>query len=769
MWKKKIKNSKLSFFLIAVILMVTSSLLSTSRIFIDNINNSITDYYSNPKFPDVYLFNSSKKEMKLLEEKASEGKIIKDLQEYKAMYSSMNINKLNNEKFNEDRNLIISIKNIKDLNWKLTILEGENNPSPGHGEIWISKILADKKDLRLNDIIEIDKANGSKFKVSAIINDSQNASLANPAKIMYINEKDVNLFDKEVTGEFAVFKYASEKEDVTKYIHDNFASNKYYMEKYYLILNQLADTGLVSVVMTLAGILTLISGIIVVMFTLRNNLKKEVKSIGTYKALGFKASEIKKIYSKAYLFVGVISTTIGVAISFPAAYILQKNILKYLGDFGYNIRYLIIGGIIIAFFNVIIQLFVTLELRKIKKISPIEAISMTGNPKGGNRSWVLFRNTNNPIALSINDILKDRRLSLNVCVITTIYMFTTLLFINTNHMFAVSNENANIWLNLHKTTATINTNITSQEMENDIVNYLNKDRKVENYGYGLYLNAGNYIKYDSEKYGALDVYAIESFSTYDNLGFEIYEGRLPGKFNEINVSIQMLSDTNLKIGDKMNFKINGKDEEFLIVGSFGSIKYGGRNVRLLNEAMKHYNFKPDYNTIVVQLENKKYYDDFKKDFEKKFKGTSVQADLGNYNQLLKDMTSMVPPVVTIISVFMLILSALNIITIISIIMMDERRKIGIQKALGFTSRFLKVRILSRIAILTLVGIAAAICMHEIISKPLIELVITSPNAIIFSLTKTILYCFVTFFVMLLFAFIGTLRIERINAIELMEE
>ncbi|MCH7322500.1 ABC transporter permease [Solibacillus sp. MA9] len=769
MWKKKIRNSKLSFVLIAVILMVTSGLLSTSRIFIDSINSSITDYYSNPAFPDVYLFNSSDKELEMLEEQAGEGKLIKDFQEYKAMYSSMNINKWNHEKFNEDRNLIISIKDIEDLNWKLTILEGEHLSSPEAGEIWISKILADKKGLKLNDVIEIDKAGESQFKISAIINDSQNSSLANPAKIMYINERDVQLFDEEVRGGFVVFKYASEKEAVADYLHENFTSNEYYMEKYYLILNQLADTGLVSVIMTFAGILTLISGIIVVLFTLKSNLMKEIKSIGTYKALGFTASAIKKIYSKAYLFVGIISTSIGVAISFPAAYILQKNILKYFGDFGYNSRYFIIGGIIIVLFNVIIQIFVALELRKINKISPVEAISVTNTPKSGKRSWTLFKHTNNPIALSINDILKNKRLSLNVCIITTIYMFTTLLFINTDHMFAVSKDHANIWLNLHKTSATINTNITSQEMETEIIDYFINDKRVEHYGYGLYLNAGNYIKYDSEKYGVLDVYAIESFSTYDHLGFEIYEGRLPEKYNEINISLQMLRDTNLKIGDKMNFKIHSKDEEFLIVGSFGSIKYGGRNVRLLNEAMEHYNLKPYYNTVAVQLKNQESYDDFKKDFELHFKDTLVQANLGNYNELLNDMTSMVPPVVSTISIFMLILSALNIISIIAIIIIDERRNLGIQKALGFTSKFLKVRILSRIAILTTIGIAVAIFIHNGISKPLIELVITSPNAIIFSPLKTIIYCALIFIVMLIFAFLGTSKVERINAIELMEE
>ncbi|GAB6259751.1 ABC transporter permease [Peribacillus frigoritolerans] len=769
MWKKKIRTNKLSFVLIAVILMVTSGLLSTSRIFIDSINSSITDYYSNPLFPDVYLFNSSDKELNMLEEQADEGQLIKDFQKYKAMYSSMNITKVHGETFNEDRNLIISIKDQEKLNWELTILEGKDKPSPEAGEIWISKILADKKGLKVNDVIEIDKAAGSQFEISAIINDSQNASLANPAKIMYVNENDIPLFDEEVRGGYVVFQYGSEKEAVANYLHENFTSNEYYMEKYYLILNQLADTGLVSVIMTLAGILTLISGIIVVLFTLKNNLMKEVKLIGTYKALGFTASDIKKIYSKAYLFVGMISTAVGVAISFPAAYILQKNILKYLGDFGYNVRYLIIGGVIIVLFNLIIQLFVALELRKIKKLSPVEAISLTNTPKSGKRSWKLFKHTNNPIALSINDLLKNKRLSLNVCIITAIYMFTTLLFINTDHMFAVSKDHANIWLNLHKASATINTNITSQEMEKEIVEHLNKDNRVEHYGYGLYLNAGNYIKYDSEKYGVLDVYAIESFSRYDHLGFEIYEGRLPEQYNEINVSLTMLRDTNLKIGDKMNFKIHGKDEEFLIVGSFGSIKYGGRNVRLLNEAMEHYNLKPHYNTIAVQLKNQESYGDFKKDFEHRFKDTFVQPNLGNYDALLNDMTSMVPPVVSTISIFMLILSALNIISIISIIMIDERRNFGIQKALGFTNKFLKIRILSRMAILTSIGIAAALFIHNGVSKSLIELVITSPNAIIFSPVKTAIYCALIFIVILLFAFVGTSKVERINAIELMEE
>ncbi|MFJ8518881.1 ABC transporter permease [Lysinibacillus xylanilyticus] len=770
MWKKKIKNNKLSFMLIAVILIVTSSLFSTSRIFIDSINQSIVDYYSNPKLPDIYLFNSSDKEREILKEKANEGKLINNYNEYKAIYSSMNINKSHEEKFNEDRTLIISIKNRKDLNWKLTVLEGDSKPCPDVGEIWISKILADKKGLKLNDFIELDKANGSKFKISAIINDSQNGSLANPVKIMYINEKDIELFSKETVGGFVVLKHTNEDAKyVTKYIQENFTYNEYYMEKKYLISNQRADNGLVSIFLTFASVLTLISGIIVIRFTLKSNLMKEVKSIGTYKALGFKDSEIKGIYRKAYLLVGVISTFIGGAISIPAAYALQKNVLKYLGDFGYSNRYLIISGIVALIFNIIIQIFVTLDLRKIKNISPSEAIAMSNIAKKNRGNWRLIKNTNNPIALSINDIFSNIGMSLNIFIITAIYMFIVLFFVNTNYMFKVSQDTANIWLNLHKTTATINTSISSENKENEMVNYLNNDTRVENYGYGIYLNAGNYMKYNSEKHGKVNLIAIESFSTYSNLGFEIYEGRVPENFNEINVSIQMLRSTNLKIGDKMSFKIKGNDVEFLIVGSFGSIKYGGRNIRVLNDVFKHYNIKPKYNIVAVQLKDQKNYKEFKEDFEKKFRDTLVQPNLGNYNELMNDMTSMVPLIIKVILIFMFILSILNIICIISIIMIDERRNFGIQKALGFTSKFLQLRIISRIVILTFIGIVTALLIHNSISKPLIELIITSPNAIIFSPIETILYSVLLFLIIILFAFVGTRTVDRISTIELMEE
>ncbi|MHB8063015.1 MAG: ABC transporter permease [Ruminiclostridium sp.] len=771
MWKKKIKNNKLSFLLIAIIILMTTVLLSTAFIFISCVDNSILDYYDNPSFPDVYMYNTSNQEVMELENLMHDLKKINNLQSFPAIYSSMNFSRNGGEFFNEDRTLIIAVDDYSSLLWKLTILKGaDREKCPREGEVWISQIFSDKKGVQVGDQVEISTAPGKKFLVSGIINDSQNASVANPAKILYINKADTGLFSKNYIGTFAVFKYseAENREYVLNYIHNNFRNNKYYMEKDYLIANQLSDTGFVTVFLVIAGFLTLISVIIVIIFSLKNSLMKEVKNIGTYKSLGFTKKEIKKIYSKAYLYMGIISTGLGVVISFPIAYVLQKSILKYLDEFGFSTNYIRIGIIIMIIFNVLIQVIISIELKKINHISPVEAFQVTNSLKKKQRSQI-FKNTNNPVLLAINDIFKDKWLSLNVCLVLIVYMFTTIFFINVDNMLDASHDNANIWLNLHKTTATINADIRSDSMEQKVKDYLDLNMNVKEYGYGLYLNAGNYIKYDIAKYGDLSVYAIEAFSSYENLGFDLYEGHYPKNYNEINVSLRMLDFLGLKVGDYMTFLVNGNEEKFLIVGSFGSIKYGGYNVRMLNDALKYYDMDPYYNIIAIQLNDTSNYSDFKKDFEKQFPNTLVQQDLGNYNELMNDITFLVPKVVSVIVTFMFVLCALNIISIISIIMLDERRNIGIQKAIGFTGTFIKLRLIIRIIVLLFIGILGAILIHSLVSKALLGLIITSPNAIIFSGTRTAIFILLLSGFMLLFGFVGVKAVDRVRTIELMEE
>ena len=769
MWKNKIKQEKLQFILITFILILVTAIFSTTFNFYFSVSSEIEDYYEEQEVADGYLFNSSEEEVKLIKEECEKEEVIKNYNEYKAAYNPVTVKSADKE-FNEDRTLFIAIKDIDKLQWKLSIIEGNKNDKlPSKGEIWISEIFADKRDLKLGDEIKFDIADNTTFKISAIIKDSQNGSLSNPAKIVYINEEDIESIIPSALGTFATFDDVKDEQVTLSYIDGNYTENQYFMSKFHLISNQKGDTEILSLIMAFAGLIVLLSGILVIRFTLKSNLLREYKSIGTYKALGFKDSKIKRIFKNAYLFVGIIGTVIGSLIGIPIAYNIEKKSLKYLIDVGFNINYLIIGIVTIVLFNVIVQLIVSSQLRKIKKITPIEAIAINDNLNSKSKKGKLFKNASNAITLAFNDIFKNKSMSITIIILITMYMFIILFFVNFSYSENNVANNYNVWLNLHKTSATINGVMTSKEEEEKIVEYLNNDDLVDSYGYGLYLNAGNYIKYDSDKYGLLYMYAIESFSTYDNLGFDLEEGRFPQKYNEINVSIRLLEDLNLEIGDEMTFKVNGKDESFKIVGSFGSIKYGGWNVRLLNSAMDYYGFEPSYNTIAVQLKDEKDFKEFKEKFENEFNNFFVSSDLGIYQDLMIDLTKSIPPVVTTIAYLMIILSILNIICIISMIIIEQRRNIGIQKALGFKDSFIKMRITFRVMLLSVIGVVLAVLIHNSISRSIIAAILVCPKGIVFSVAITIAYCVLVLLVILLTVYLSNLVVDKIDTIELMEE
>ena len=74
----------------------------------------------------------------------------------------------------------------------MEVVEGDTKEkAPGKGEIWISNILAETEKLKLGDKITI-KSDGrdNEFKISGIINDSNQPSSTLGIVYVYMNEED---------------------------------------------------------------------------------------------------------------------------------------------------------------------------------------------------------------------------------------------------------------------------------------------------------------------------------------------------------------------------------------------------------------------------------------------------------------------------------------------------------------------------------------------------------------------------------------------------
>ena len=72
-------------------------------------------------------------------------------------------------------------------------------------------------------------------------------------------------------------------------------------------------------------------------------------------------------------------------------------------------------------------------------------------------------------------------------------------------------------------------------------------------------------------------------------------------------------------------------------------------------------------------------------------------------------------------------------------------------------------------LLSLIGVILALAIHNSISRSMIASIMVCPKAIVFSLPITILYCLLILIIILATVYVSNLAIDKISAIELMEE
>ena len=88
---------------------------------------------------------------------------------------------------------VVPMENKKELSNKIEIKEGDKkSEAPKSGEMWISSTTANSKNIKVGDKAKIIDGDGKslEYKISAIVNDSNQSSTAIGILIVYVNEDD---------------------------------------------------------------------------------------------------------------------------------------------------------------------------------------------------------------------------------------------------------------------------------------------------------------------------------------------------------------------------------------------------------------------------------------------------------------------------------------------------------------------------------------------------------------------------------------------------
>ena len=253
-----------------------------------------------------------------------------------------------------------------------------------------------------------------------------------------------------------------------------------------------------------------------------------------------------------------------------------------------------------------------------------------------------------------------------------------------------------------------------------------------------------------------------------DLGFTVIKGHNPQNYKEVTVTLKILSDVGLAIGDYIELSINNKKATYLISGSFNSMNNNGYSIRVLSAAVEK-EF-PEFigSEIYVNLKDGINKETFKKEINDKY---SI-LDASDIHPMGKSTMELIPSILLPISnLLIIVFIAFSSIIIFNIIIMnirDNRRNHGIMKALGFTYKHIRNRYLYRILILTSFSIIFACMLNLIFSRKIFDVAVNIDALIISPITMLALIIGMTFLILTI-TFICCGAIKYTKPAQLMEE
>ena len=365
--------------------------------------------------------------------------------------------------------------------------------------------------------------------------------------------------------------------------------------------------------------ITMLSAVLMIMHRITNDIEDQMQQIGVLEALGYRSREISLSYVYEYVMTSGIGAVFGVVGAFLVSPLMNLGIQ---GMIGRPVTVKTEGGMILLsgfIVVVLVTVFALLKAAKVKKYPPVVAF------RKGIRTHHFGRNIlplekakgNINVTLAMKSFLGDMKSAVGtaVCIIAA---GTAILFCVTGAEFfghgtggLMSMTGCDIvteveLLNGVDPYAVRNEIAEMPEVRKALVNYQQKWLSVR----------------DSEYPGATVVF--DHYHDAENI--KLIDGRYPEHENEIMITTRRKEYEGTDIGDSIVIKGNGTETKFIVTGMTTSLMNSGTMLYMTSEGYQR--VCPDVrpNIISVYLQDGVTMEQFEEKLNEKF-GTSAKDSM----------------------------------------------------------------------------------------------------------------------------------------------
>lgn len=478
-----------------------------------------------------------------------------------------------------------------------------------------------------------------------------------------------------------------------------------------------------------AGLLLIVSvclilvSFVVLRFTISFTVNEEFREIGVMKALGLKNSSVRGLYLVKYFGIAVIGAFAGLLLSIPFGNALIRSVSDYmvLG----NDHTVLISIACSIFVVLIIMLFCWRCTRRIKKLSPIDAVRSGQTGERFKKKGLMHLGKSKLGAtgfLAFNDIFSSPK---QFCVMTAIFTVCLLLIMslaNTANTLSsgkllplMCTQESDAYITDTDLIAKI---MTGEKTYKGICEDIEKKLADNGISGKVSSEAMLFPTLEANGIKASPIFMYNSETKASDYTYS--EGYAPKYANEIALTKQVAEKLDVGVGDKVKLTFNGKTDDYIVSALFQSMVQMGETGRFhesfevpdefITQVMGFqidFDDSPDKKTIESRIEKMK--DIF---------GTTYIDDTDGF--VMTVIGKNVKDTINGVKLMVIIITAI-IIILISVLMersfiSKEKPEIALMKAMGFKSRSVVAQHTLRFAIVAAVASVISIALCSPVTK-----------------------------------------------------
>ena len=538
----------------------------------------------------------------------------------------------------------------------------------------------------------------------------------------------------------------------------------------------IAKTGYTGIINILAAFMAAFSIIIIcicfimIIFTINNNIDRDIKNIGALRAVGFTNSQVRRAMIIEYSLVALIGGGVGIGLAYGLYPLLEEAVIREISGMAWEKGFYPMISIPILLGLLLAMIIVTvISTMKLKNVHPATALRFGLESHSFKKNHIPLEKSHGGVnvLLALKSTLQSAGQNIIVIgiilAVSFLTAFSCILFYNTK----VDITKFQRLLQGDVPDAYVYIKYDSQDELYDIIDKLQNIDGVKQ-AYGL---ASDTAESDGNEATLLWV------SNPDYVYCGVYEGEMLKEANEAVIGGVLADKLGVGVGDEITVEYNGNSARFLVTGLQQAVYGFGERIYLCDGGMELLGTDPQYSIIRIRLDNpsSEAVDDFL-DTAKNELGDSC-TDTENYYRYQRSGDNMPVYAVGFVITVLIILNIFTVIVVVRLLLktifIRREKEFGIKKAVGFTSRQLRVQLALSLVPVTLIAALAGSVMGNALTNPLFNVIFKSFGVENSDLIINGSFIPVTIVAVAILVFVVTFimsgRMKRVSAYKLIQE